>query len=316
MSTARATTPPPRARPGGARRRREAWEGLAFVLPWLLGFFLFTLGPMVVSIAMSFTEWDGITPLRQLRWVGTENFRQLFQEDPRFVKALANTGWYVLWAVPFGSLNALCLALLLNQEVRGQAVFRTLFYLPSVVSGVATSMMWLWLFNPSFGPLNYALSRMGVPAELLPGWLTDPQWAMTAFIFMSLWGVGNAMLIYLAGLQGVPQHLYEAVDLDGGGTWSRFRHVTIPMLTPTILFNLIMGVIGSFQTFTQAFIMTAGGPKDATLFYVLYLYQKAFQQFKMGYASAMAWILFIIIMALTLLLLWSSRRWVYYEGER
>jgi multiple sugar transport system permease protein len=298
-----------------ARWWREARDGYLFALPWLLGFFLFTLGPTLVSILMSFTHWDGITSLARVQWVGLENYQQL-RWDEHFHKALSNTAWYVLFAVPFGTLNALCLALLLNQDVKGQAVFRTLFYLPSVVSGVATSMMWLWLFNPSFGPINFALSRLGVPQDKLPGWLTDPQWAMRACIFMSLWGVGNAMLIYLAGLQGVPQHLYEAADLDGANAWGRFRHVTLPILTPTLLFNLIMGIIGSFQTFTQAFIMTGGGPKEATLFFVLYLYQKAFQQFKMGYASAMAWVLFLIVMALTLLLLWSSKRWVYYEGER
>jgi multiple sugar transport system permease protein len=300
---------------GAARRPREACEGYAFAAPWIAGFLLFTLGPMVVSILMSFTQWNGITPLRQIQWVGLDNYRDL-AADGRFHRALANTALYVAFAVPFGTLNALGMALLLNQEVKGQALFRTLFYMPSVVSGVATSMMWLWLFNPSFGPINYLLLKLGVPQESLPGWLTDERWALSAFIFMSLWGVGNAMLIYLAGLQGIPVHLYEAADLDGGNAWTRLRHVTLPLLTPTILFNLIMGVIGSFQTFTQAFIMTGGGPKDATLFFVLYLYQKAFQQFKMGYASAMAWILFAIIMALTLMLLRGSRRWVYYEGER
>lgn len=299
-----------------ARWRRDAWEGYLFVSPWLVGFLVFTAGPMVVSLVMSFSAWDGITPISRIRWVGTENYGTLLSGDPRFGKALANTILYVLGAVPFGTLNALGMALLLNQEVRGQAVFRTLFYLPSVVSGVATSMMWMWLYNPSFGPINDALARMGVPQEHLPGWLTDPAWALPALIFMSFWGVGNSMLIYLAGLQGVPQSLYEAADLDGASSWMRFRNVTLPMLTPTLLFNLVMGIIGSFQTFTQAFIMTNGGPQDATLFYVLYLYQKAFQQFKMGYASAMAWILFAIVLSLTLTLLRSSRRWVYYEGER
>ncbi len=295
---------------------REGREGYLFALPWLLGFAVFTLGPMLVSIAMSFTRWDGITPLSRLEWVGADNYRRLVWDDPHFLKALSNTATYVIWVVPFGTLNALSMALLLNQKVRALAFFRTVFYLPSVVSGVATSMLWLWLFNPSFGPINFLLSRIGVPQDRLPGWLTDPNWAMTAFIFMAMWGVGNAMLIYLAGLQGVPVHLYEAADLDGATPWVRFRHVTLPMLTPTLLFNLIMGVIGSFQTFTQAFIMTAGGPKEATLFYVLYLYQKAFQQFQMGYASAMAWILFLIVMLLTALMLWSSKRWVYYEGSR
>lgn len=303
-------------KPRSAQWWRDARDGYLFAAPWLLGFLVFTLGPTIVSILMSFTAWDGITPLSRIQWVGAANYHQLLADDPRFTKALTNTAWYVVWAVPLGTLNALTLALLLNQEVKGQAVFRTLFYLPSVVSGVATSMMWLWLFNPSFGPINFLVSRLGVPQSQLPGWLTDPKWAMSAFIFMSLWGVGNSMLIYLAGLQGVPTHLYEAADLDGANAWVRLRHVTLPLLTPTILFNLIMGVIGSFQTFTQAFIMTGGGPKDATLFFVLYLYQKAFQQFKMGYASAMAWILFVIIMSLTLLLLSSSKRWVYYEGER
>lgn len=305
-----------RPRGGSGQWRREAREGYLFAAPWLLGFFLFVFGPMVVSILMSFTKWDGITPMDRIEWVGLENYRQLLGDDPRFLKALSNTAWYVLFAVPLGTANALGMALLLNQEVKGQTVFRTLFYLPSVVSGVATATMWLWLFNPSFGPINLALSRLGVPQERLPGWLTDPDWALWVFIFMALWGVGNAMLIYLAGLQGVPTHLYEAADLDGAGAWVRFRHVTLPMLTPTILFNLIMGVIGSFQTFTQSFIMTGGGPEDATLFLVLYLYQKAFQQFQMGYASAMAWVLFVMVMTLTLLLLKSSKRWVYYEGER
>lgn len=299
-----------------AARRREAWEGYLFAAPWLLGFLLFTAGPMIVSVLMSLSAWDGITPVSRVRWVGVENYRTLFTSDPRFVKAMQNTLAYVLTAVPFGTLNALGMALLLNQEVRGQAIFRTLFYMPSVVSGVATSMMWTWLYNPSFGPINFLLSKMGVPQEHLPGWLTDPDWALGSLVFMALWGVGNSMLIYLAGLQGVPQHLYEAADLDGASAWKRFLAVTLPMLTPTLLFNLVMGIIGSFQTFTQAFIMTGGGPEDATLFVVLYLYQKAFQQFQMGYASAMAWILFTLVMTLTLSLLHSSKRWVYYEGER
>jgi len=295
---------------------RDARDGYLFAAPWLLGFFIFTLAPALASILMSFAAWDGITPLSRATWVGTQNYQQLLFEDERFRKALANTAWYVAWAVPLGTLNALCLALLLNQEVKGQPVFRTLFYLPSVVSGVATSMMWLWMFNPSFGPINFVLGELGIPQDSLPGWLTDPNWAMSAFILMSLWGVGNSMLIYLAGLQGVPVHLYEAAAMDGGNAWVRLRHVTLPLLTPTILFNVVMAIIGSFQTFTQALIMTNGGPNDATLFFVLYLYQKAFQQFQMGYASALAWILLLIIMSLTLTLLRSSKRWVYYEGDR
>jgi multiple sugar transport system permease protein len=295
------------------REKREAAEGMLFASPWLVGFFLFTVGPMAASFLLSFTHWNGITPFRDLRWVGGENYRQLVSQDASFRKALQNTVFYALFSVPLGMSTALGLALLLNQRVRGLAFFRTLFYLPSVVSGVATSMLWLWLFNPSFGGVNWLLHRLGLPE---PGWLTDESTAIWVFILMSIWGVGNAMLIYLAGLQGVPEHLYEAAALDGAGSWVRFRHVTLPMLSPTLFFNLVMAVIGSFQVFTSAYVMTEGGPNEATLFYVLYLYQKAFEQFQMGYASAMAWILFAIVLALTLLVLRSSKSWVYYEGER
>jgi multiple sugar transport system permease protein len=295
------------------RQRREAVEGVLFASPWLLGFFLFTVGPMIASFLMSFTRWNGITPFREIEWVGAENYTRLASQDASFRKALANTLFYAAFSVPLGMAAALGMALLLNQRVRGQAFFRTVFYLPSVVSGVATAMLWAWLFNPSFGGVNWALRHLGLPE---PGWLTDEHTAIWVFIFMSIWGVGNAMLIYLAGLQGIPEHLYEAAALDGAGPLVRFRHVTVPMLTPTLFFNLVMAIIGSFQVFTSAYVMTEGGPNEATLFYVLYLYQKAFEQFQMGYASAMAWILFAIVLALTLLVLRSSKAWVYYEGER
>jgi multiple sugar transport system permease protein len=293
--------------------RREAIEGILLASPWLVGFFLFTAGPMLASFLLSFTRWNGITPVQDLHWVGGENYARLLQHDASFAKALRNTMFYALFSVPLGLGTALALALLLNQRVRGLAIFRTIFYLPSVVSGVATSMLWLWLFNPSFGGVNWVLSRLGLPE---PGWLTDEKTAIWVFILMSIWGVGNIMLINLAGLQGIPEHLYEAAALDGAGTLTRFRHVTLPMLSPTLFFNLVMGIIGSFQVFTSAYVMTEGGPNEATLFYVLYLYQKAFEQFQMGYASAMAWILFAIVLALTLLVLRSAKTWVYYEGER
>ena len=293
--------------------RREAREGILFASPWLIGFLLFTAGPMIASFLLSFTRWNGITPVHELRWIGGENYALALLHDPSFAKAFRNTAFYALVSVPLGLGTALSLALLLNQRVRGLAVFRTIFYLPSVVSGVATSMLWLWLFNPSFGGVNFVLHRLGLPE---PGWLTDESTAIWVFILMSIWGVGNTMLITLAGLQEVPQHLYEAASLDGAGAVMRFRHVTLPMLSPTLFFNLVMGIIGSFQVFTSAYVMTGGGPNESTLFYVLYLYQKAFEQFQMGYASALAWILFAVVLALTLLVIRSSRVWVYYEGER
>jgi multiple sugar transport system permease protein len=293
--------------------KREAWEGIAFASPWLLGFVLFTAGPMVASFLLSFTRWNGITPVHDLRWTGGDNYVRLLYHDPSFAKAFRNTAFYALVSVPLGLGGALCMALLLNQRVRGMSIFRTIFYLPSVVSGVATSMLWLWLFNPSFGGVNWVLHLLRLPE---PGWLTDESTAIWVFILMSVWGLGNTMLITLAGLQEVPEHLYEAASLDGAGSLTRFRHVTLPMLSPTLFFNLVMGIIGSFQVFTSAYVMTGGGPNEATLFYVLYLYQKAFEQFQMGYASAMAWVLFAIVLALTLLVIRSSKSWVYYEGVR
>jgi multiple sugar transport system permease protein len=251
--------------------------------------------------------------------VGPENYRKLVNEDPLFWKSLANTAYYVLLSVPLATVTALALALLLNRGVRGIALFRTIFYLPSIVSGVATAFVWLWLFNPSFGIVNEALRLLGGLLHVRipePGWLTDEAWAKPVFVIMSIWGVGNAMLIYLAGLQGVPTHLYEAAQLDGASGWQQFRAVTVPALTPTIFFNLVMGIIGSFQIFTSAYVMTNGGPNNSTLFYVLYLYRKAFEQFQMGYASALAWVLFVIVLALTLVVVRSSSIWVYYEGER
>jgi len=294
------------------RAKREALEGILFASPWLIGFVFFTAGPMIASFLLSFTRWNGITPLHELKWIGAENYVKLLTTDHSFAKAFRNTAFYAVVAVPLGLATALSLALMLNQRVRGLAAFRTIFYLPSVVSGVATSMLWLWLFNPSFGGVNWVLHLLRLPE---PGWLTDESTALWVFILMSVWGVGNTMLITLAGLQEVPTHLYEAAALDGASTLSRFRHVTLPMLSPTLFFNLVMGIIGSFQVFTSAYVMTGGGPNEATLFYVLYLYQKAFEQFQMGYASALAWILFAVVLALTLLVFRSSRLWVYYEGE-
>ena len=304
-------------------RRREAFDGFLFASPWLVGFVVFIFGPMIASLVLSTAQWDGIT--KNIHWVGLGNYRELITDDELFRKAMQNTLFYAGFSVPLATCTALGLALLLNQKVRGIAIFRTVFYLPAIVSGVATSMLWLWLFNPSYGLINHilrmvnhgfafvGLDRVQIPE---PGWLTNESTAIWAFILMSLWGVGNGMLIYLAGLQNMPEQLYEAADLDGASTAIKFRHVTLPMLTPTIFYNLIMAIIGSFQVFTASYVMTGGGPNNATLFYVLYLYKKAFEQFQMGYASAMAWILFAVVLALTLAVIKSSKAWVYYEGER
>lgn len=311
--------PEPRQRQFLSGRTREALEGILFASPWLFGFFFLTLGPTVASLLLSGTRWDGITPFSRIEWVGTANFRQLLQDDPLFWTSLYNTVYYVAFSVPLATLAALGLALLLNRPLRGITMFRTVFYLPSIVSGIATAFVWMWLFNPSFGIVNLAISKIDalLPFSLpQPGWLADEAYAKPVFVIMSLWGVGNAMLIYLAGLQGTSTHLYEAAELDGATPWQQFRNVTLPALTPTIFFNLVMAIIGSFRIFESAYVMTNGGPNNATLFYVLYLYRKAFEQFQMGYASAMAWILFLIVLGLTLLVVRSSSLWVYYEGER
>jgi multiple sugar transport system permease protein len=294
-----------------ALRRRQAIEGWMFASPWVVGFLAFTAGAMAFSVWMSFQKWNILTPPR---YVGLANFRKAFLEDPLFWKCLFNTAYYAFVSVPLRMVLAFALAILLNQSVRGLAFFRTIFYLPSVVTGVATAMLWMLLLNPDVGGINFVLRRMGVANP--PGWLTDETWAMPGLILMSLWNVGTMMLIFLAGLQGVPQELMDSALVDGAGPWRRFWHVTFPLMTPVIFFNLVISIIGSFQVFMQSFIMTNGGPNNATLTYVLYLYRNAFEFFKMGYASALAWILFFIILAMTALVLRSSALWVYYEGEQ
>lgn len=286
-------------------------EGWLFASPWIAGFLTFTAGAMAFSVWMSFQRWNILTPPR---YVGLANFRKAFIDDPLFWKCLFNTTYYAFVSVPLRMILAFALAMLLNQSVRGLAFFRTIFYLPSVVTGVATAMLWMLLLNPDVGGINFVLRRIGVANP--PGWLTEETWAMPGLILMSLWGVGTMMLIFLAGLQGVPQELMDSALVDGAGPWRRFWHVTLPLMTPAILFNLVISIIGSFQVFMQSFIMTNGGPNNATLTYVLYLYRNAFEFFKMGYASALAWILFFIILAMTALVLRSSALWVYYEGER
>jgi multiple sugar transport system permease protein len=242
------------------------------------------------------------------RFIGVENYKRIVN-DKFFWQSLKVTSIYLL-NVPLNLIIGLLLAILLNQKIKGLSIYRTIYYLPSVTAGVAVSLLWLWIFNPRFGIINLLLSYIGIKG---PAWLSDEHWALPALIIMSTWGVGGSMLIYLGALQGIPTQFYEAAILDGAGIWDRFKYITIPMITPVILLNLIMGIINSFQTFTQAFVMTNGGPNYATLFYVLYLYQQAFRWFNMGYAAALAWILFLIILVCTIVIFKTSAGWVYYE---
>jgi multiple sugar transport system permease protein len=286
---------------------------LAFYLlisPWLLGFLLFVLGPMLASLVISLTRWDLLSPAR---FVGLDNYQKMFSRDPLFWQSLKVTAIYTAAYVPLELVGGLLLALLMNQKLRLRGLFRTIYYLPSVLPGVAFVVLWMWILHPDVGLLNTLLSYVGIDG---PRWLADPDWALPALLLMSIWGLGRSMVIYLASLQGLPQHLYEAAAIDGAGAWHAFWRITVPLLTPTIFFNLVLSIISTFQTFTSAFVATDGGPLDATLFYVLYLFRQAFQYFNMGYASALAWLLFVVILALTLLIVRSSRYWVYYEGER
>lgn len=279
-------------------------------MPSILGILIWLVGPMIYSIWLSLTKWDIITPAK---YVGLGNFRKLFLNDPLFWKSLWVTFYYTIVAVPLNLVSGFLVALLLNSEVKGMTGFRTIFYLPSIVPQVANAMLWLWLLNPEFGLVNTFLRSLGFPKIL---WLQDERWVMPAFWVMGLWTIGGGMLIYLAGLQGIPEQLYEAADIDGATIWAKFRHITIPQMSPIIFFNLIMGIIGSFQIFTSGFLMTNGGPNNATLFYVLYLYRNAFQWLNMGYAAALAWVLFIIILLLTLLVFRSLGDKVYYDNVR
>ena len=291
----------------GRMERREERAFYLFISPWIIGFILFSAGPVLGSFVISFTQWS---MLSAPSWTGPTNYQRLVN-DPLFWQALANTLYFAAGSVGLGLILSFLLALLLNQQVKGMALFRTIFYLPSVCSGVAVAILWTTIFNPDFGLINSALRAVGITG---PQWLADPSWAMPAMIVMSLWGVGGSMVIYLAGLQGIPVHLYEAAALDGAGALRKFWHVTVPMMSPIIFFNLIVGIIGSFQAFIQMYVMTNGGPANATLVYLLYLYRTAFEDFDMGYASALAWVLFLILLAITAVQLVLARRWVYYEG--
>ncbi len=291
--------------------RTNLRNGLAFAAPWLIGLSVFMLYPVAASLFYSLCDYS---VLQSPIWTGTENYRRMWH-DRVFWISLKNTLFFAALSLPLGMIVSLSLALLLNQEVRGLPVFRTIFYLPSVVPVAASAVLWLWIFNGQFGILN-ALLRP-VFGNATPTWLADPRWAKPALVLMSLWGVGNSMVIYLAGLQSVPKELYEAAEIDGAGAWRRFWHVTLPMISPVIYFNLIMGIIGSLQVFTTVFVMTGsadGNPARSTLFYALYLFSTAFYDLRMGYASALAWVMFVLIVMLTIAATKLMERRVHYAG--
>jgi multiple sugar transport system permease protein len=301
----------------GSLDRAHERAGFAFIAPWLIGFLSLTLGPMVVSLLLSFTRWSALTPMAQAQSVGLANYAELFANDPTFYRSLRITFYYVLLAVPVTQLAALGVALLMNSSVRGIALFRTIYFVPSVISGVALAVLWMQIFNNDYGILNSALRRvLGPFSAAPPDWFgRDARaWAIPAFVIMGLWGVGGGMILYLAGLKGIPTSLYEAATIDGAGPLRKLWNVTLPMLSPLIFYNVVMGIIGSFQIFTQAMVMTGGGPNGATLFYVLNLYRQAFEFHNMGYASAMAWVLLVIVLGVTLLVFRGSKNLVYYEG--
>lgn len=298
------------ARPKKSLRvRLRRWVGLVFIAPWLIAFILFEAIPIASAIYHSFTDWTAIGTT--VRWVGTANYVEFLTRDRLFWKSVSNTLYYIGFSVPLGIAVAFLLALMLNAKIRGSGTYRTIYYLPSVVPTVAAVIVWVFIFETRRGILNFLLELVGVPPIR---WLSDPQWAMPALIIMSLWSIGATMVIYLAGLQGIPEELYEAAEVDGANTWVRIWRITIPLMTPVIFFTLVMNLVAAFQAFNNAFIMTNGGPNNATLLYMLHLYNNAFSYFRMGYASALAVMLFVVVFSLTLFVYRTSNRWVYYSN--
>ena len=292
------------------RARQENLIGYLFFSPWLIGLLAFNIIPIFLALYYSFTEYSVLQPPR---WIGFGNYHEMFVIDDLFWRSLYNTLYFAAFSVPLSLFFSILLAMLLNYKTLGQSFFRATFFLPSIVPVVAASVVWAWMLHPEYGLINDVLARFGLPG---PPWLTSEVWSKPAFILMSLWGIGPTTIIFLAGLQDIPQHLYEAAEIDGATVWQRMWNVTLPLLTPTIFFNLVIGLIGAFQVFTQAYIISEGGPLWSTLFYVLYLYNQGFQYFNMGYASALAIILFVVILLFTALVQVTSRKWVYYEGAQ
>lgn len=290
-------------------RAREEIAAYILISPWIIGFLVFVAGGLLFNFGLSFFQTD---LLSSAKFVGLNNYQQLLSEDRLFWQALRVTSIYTFSTVPLQTLLGLGVALLLNQKVIGQGFWRTLFYLPSVVSGVAVSMIWLWFYHPDLGLFNLLLARLGIEG---PRWLVSQTWALPSMIFMNVWGIGTIMLIFLAGLQGIQREYYEAARIDGANHWQQFSAITIPMLSPHIFYNVILGIISSYQVFTQSFVMTEGGPNNATLSLVLFLYNRAFLMARFGYAAAIAWVLFLIILVLTVFLMRTSRGTVFYEGQ-
>lgn len=305
-ATGRALAESGSGRKGMRQTTREALYGYLMASPWILGFLLFTLGPMVASFIIGLYDTNF---LNKTNWVGFHWYRSVVQ-DRLVQKALLNTAYYSFATVPLNTILALSIAVMLNQGVKWQSFWRTVYYLPSVVSGVAVALLWRWLYEPEIGLFNTLLKQVGIQG---PRWIFSEQWAMPSIILMTLWGAGGAMLIYLAGLRGIPTHLYEAAEIDGAGSLRRFFAITLPLLTPTIFFNVVLNIIGSWQVFTQALIMTNGGPNNATLTAVLHLYRTGFQNASFGYASAQAWLLFLIILVFVFFALRSASTWVNYD---
>lgn len=299
-----------RLKPGklklSVRQRHEERAFWAFISPWIIGFILFTGGPIIASLLLSFSSYNVQTAPQ---FTGLQNYVDLFN-DPLFTKSLSVTAFYTLLVVPFNIILALLLAVLLNQKVKGQALFRTLFYAPTVISGVAISFIWEWMLNPQFGLVNYWLSFIGIDNIQ---WFQGDNSVIPSFVLMTTTSIGGTMIIFLASLQSLPTDLYEAAEIDGASRFMQFFRITVPLLSPVILFNVIIGIIGSFQVFTPAYVVTQGGPDYNSYFYVYYLFNTAFSEFRMGYASAQAWILLVIIALLTYLSLKISDRYVYYD---
>lgn len=294
------------------RRRNEALAGYLFIAPWLIGFVVFFLGPILASAFLSFTEWNIVG---DPEWVGLDNYVQIFERDTRFAKSVEVTLTYAIIYLPIETVLGIGLAILMNQKLKGIGVFRTLFYMPSVVPQVAAALVWVWMLNARYGVVNTLLDTVNISG---PNWLGNPFYILPSLILIALWGVGGSAVIYLAGLQNIPATLYEAATVDGASAWQKFWRVTLPLLTPTIFFQLVLGLIGVFQTFTPAYIAAgeSGGPLQAGLFYMLYIFNRGFVSLKMGYASALAWIMTIFILILTVMVLRSSKYWVHYETDR
>ena len=293
---------------------RNAVAAYLFLSPWLLGLIVFRIVPIIMSLLISFSRWSALTPPK---WIGLGNYEEMFTQDRYFLHALSITLKYMAVSLPMHIVLGIALALLLNQKLGGMNFFRTLFYAPAVISGVAMALLWISLLNSEWGVINHALRQIGMSDP--PHWLESPTWAMPSLWLMSLWGLGGSGILYLAGLQNIPEHLYEAARIDGAGSWRRFWSITIPLLSPTVFFTLITGLIGGFQVFTTAYIMggEGGGPNRSLLFYLLHLYREGFVKGRMGYAAALAWILVLIAFAVVFIVFRTSERWVYYEaGER